>query len=203
MKKHNIKQKSKEWHHLRKGKITGTALKGIMGTPKAAENTMYELIAQRLTLGIPEKEDPRERGNRLESEAIGLFELETGKKVLQTGFQEDEDNPTIANSPDGSVEGCETEDVEAKCPEGKNYVKAWLKNEVPEEYEWQVVQYFIVNKKLKILWFVLYNPDIPIHPLHIIKVTRKEIEASIKLAEKKQQEMIEKVEGILSNIIKL
>ncbi len=205
MKKHNnIEQKSDEWHHLRKGKITGTTLKAIMGTPKARQDAIYEIIAERLTVGVESEgdyENPMDRGNRLEPDAIAMFELETGKSVERVGFAEDDTNPFIANSPDGLIG--EDEAIEAKCMGGKNHVKMWLTNEVPDEYYWQVMQYFIVNEKLQKLYFVGYNPDIPVHPLHTIEVTRDQIEMDIAKGRKSQEAFLQEVESILSTIIKL
>jgi putative phage-type endonuclease len=202
MKKHNIEQRTSEWHQLRKGKITGTVLKSIMGTPKARQEAIYETIAQRLTVGVEEEyENAMERGNRLEDDAVATFELETGKTVERTGFCEDDTNPMIANSPDGLIG--ENEAVEIKCMGGKNHVKMWLTNEIPDEYQWQVVQYFVVNEKLEKLYFVGYNPDIPVHPLHIIEVNREEIGLKIENAKKSQEAFILEVESILSTIIKL
>jgi len=208
MKKHNnIEQGSAAWHQLRKGKITGTTLKAIMGTPKAYTDAIYELIAERLTVGVDgdiDYENPMDRGNRLEPDAISIFELETGKKVERTGFCEDDTNPNICNSPDGLVEDTnDTEAVEAKCPEGKNYVKMWLTNEVPDQYEWQVVQYFVVNQNLQRLYFVGYNPDIPIHPIHIIVVERDSIEKEITRARIAQEQFLKEVDEKLSKIIKI
>src|SRR3990167_2199768 len=171
--KNNIQQGSDEWHQIRKGKITGTMLKNLMGTPRAKQEAIYEMVAQRLTIGIQDfEENAMDRGTRLEDEAIAAFEFESGKTVEKTGFVENDEDSSIANSPDGLIG--ETEAVEIKCMGGKNHVKVWLTNEVPEEYEWQVVQYFVVNPKLKKLYFVAYNPDIPIHPLHILEIERNE-----------------------------
>lgn len=204
MKKHNIEQKTDEWHHLRKGKITGTTLKAIMGTPKARQDAIYEIIAERLTVGVESEgdyENPMDRGSRLEPDAIAMFELETGKEVERVGFAEDDTNPFIANSPDGLIG--EDEAVEAKCMGGKNHVKMWLTNKVPDEYEWQVVQYFVVNEKLQKLYFVGYNPDIPVHPLHIIEVTREEATENIQKAKIAQEEFLGEVNEILKTIIEL
>lgn len=204
MKKHNIEQRTDEWHHLRKGKVTGTTLKAIMGTAKARQDAVYEIIAERLTVGVVsegEYENPMDRGARLEPDAIAMFELETGKQVERVGFAEDDTNPLIANSPDGLIG--ETEAIEAKCMGGKNHVKMWLTNEVPDEYEWQVIQYFVVNEKLQKLYFVGYNPDIPIHSLHIIEVNRSEVEQNIERAKNSQEKFLEEVESILETIIKL
>lgn len=203
MKKHNIEQRTDEWHHLRKGKITGTTLKAIMGTPKARQDAIYEIIAERLTVGIEsdDYENPMDRGNRLEPDAIAMFEFRTGKQVERTGFCEDETNPLIANSPDGLIG--ENEAVEAKCMGGKNHVKMWLTNKVPDEYEWQVVQYFVVNEKLETLYFIGYNPDITVHPLHIIKVKRENIIEDIDRARSNQEVFLKEVEALLKDIIEL
>jgi putative phage-type endonuclease len=199
----NVEQKSDEWHHLRKGKITGTTLKAIMGTPKARQDALYEIIAERLTVGVEGEnyENAMERGNRLEADAIAMFEFESGKQVERTGFCEDETNPFIANSPDGLIG--EDEAVEAKCMGGKNHVKMWLTNKVPDEYEWQVVQYFVVNEKLRKLYFIGYNPDIPAHPLHIIEVYRDQLEKDIQTARENQEKFISEVEEVLKTIIEL
>lgn len=202
MKKHNLPQGTDAWHHLRKGKITGTTLKAIMGTPKARQEAVYEIIAERLTVGVEtEYENPMDRGTRLEPDAISLFEFETGKSVERTGFCEDDDNQMIAQSPDGLIG--EDEAIEVKCMGGKNHVKMWLTNEIPDEYEWQVIQYFVVNPKLKKLYFVGYNPDIPTHALHTIEITRSEVEEKIKEARTEQEKFLQEVESKLSNIITL
>lgn len=202
MKKHNVEQKTAEWHHLRKGKITGTTLKSIMGTPKARQDAIYEIIAERLTVGVEDEtdyENAMDRGNRLEPDAIAQFELETGLQVERIGFAEDDTNPFIANSPDGLIG--DNEAVEVKCMGGKNHVKMWLENKIPDDYKWQVVQYFVVNENLQKLYFIGYNPDIPVHQLHIIEVTREEILLDVENARKSQQSFLQEVDSILSKII--
>lgn len=206
MKKHNnIIQKSDEWFQIRKGKITGTTLKAIMGTPKARQKELYGVIAERLTVGVdnPEVnyENDMQRGNRLEPEARTMFEFETGLKVDITGFCENDDNSLIGYSPDGLIS--DTEDIEIKCLNGANHIKMWLTNKVPEDYSWQVVQAFIVNPKLKKRYFVGYNPDIPTHPLHIIEITKKEIEKEMEEGKLEQEKFLKEVEVELSKIIKI
>lgn len=203
MKNHNnVQQRSDEWHHLRKGKITGTTLKAIMGTPKARKDAFYEILAERLTEGVDtEHENPMDRGVRLESDAIKEFEAETGKFVDITGFSENDENPFIANSPDGLIGTDEA--IEVKCLQGKGHVKMWLENKVPDEYDWQVVQYFVVNQELKKLYFVGYHPEITSHPLHIIEVTRESIEDDIKFAKESQEKFIKEVEEKLDTLIEL
>lgn len=204
MKNHdNIKQGSPEWHQIRKGKVTGTTLKSIMGTPRARQEAIYEIIAERLTVGLDDDmENAMDRGTRLEPDAIAHFEFETGKKVDRTGFCEDDDDPMICNSPDGLIPK-ENAAVEVKCMGGKNHVKMWLTNQVPDDYEWQVVQYFVLNQKLKRLYFVGYNPDIPAHPMHVIEVEREAIQQKIDLAKVSQKEFLAEVNAILTTLIKM
>jgi putative phage-type endonuclease len=205
MKKHKIEQKTDAWFQIRKGKITGTTLKAIMGTPKARQEAIYELIAERLTVGVDNPdvnyENAMERGCRLEPDARIMFEFETGLKVEEVGFCENDDNSSIGYSPDGIIS--DAEDIEIKCMGGKNHIKMWITNKIPEEYSWQVVQAFVVNPKLKKRYFVGYNPDIPTHPLHIIEITREEIEKEIKEAEENQIKFLKDVEVELNKIIKI
>lgn len=204
MKKHNVEQRTPAWHQLRKGKITGTGLKAIMGTPYARGEYFYEILAERLTVGVEDPNDyenPMERGTRLEDEAIATFEFETGKKVEKVGFAEDDENKFIANSPDGLIG--ETEAVEAKCLGAKNHIKFWFENQIPKDYYWQVIQYFVVNPKLEKLYFFSYHPDIPVHPFHLVEINRKEAKEDIEKARKAQEEFIKEVNQKLSEIIKL
>lgn len=197
----SIIQGTEAWDFIRKGKLTGTYLKAIMGTPKARQEALYEVIAERVTKGLPEDENPMERGHRLEPVAIAAFEFETGKRVERTGFCEHDNNQFIAQSPDGLIG--ETEAVEVKCMGGKNHVKAWILNEIPDEYYWQAVQYFVVNDKLELLHFVCYNPDIALHPLHIIELKREAIAEDIQKAMDAQLAFLKEVDEKLSGIIKL
>lgn len=205
MKKHNdIEQGTSEWHHIRKGKITGTTLNAIMSSRKdVREDAMYEIIGERLTVGAEngDYESPIDRGHRLEPEAVSAFEFETGKSVERTGFCENDENSSIAYSPDGIIS--DEEDLEVKCMEGKGHTKMWLKNEIPDKYYWQLIQAFVVNPKLQKRNFVGYNPDIPTHPLHIIEVTREQVADDIEKAKDNQEEFLKEVETKLSTIITL
>jgi hypothetical protein len=126
---------------------------------------------------MPLDEDARQRGVRLEPEARLAFEKATGKKVSEVGFIEADEYRGA--SPDGFIGKTYTESIEIKCPLGANYIRAVLADKVPKEYEAQIAQAYIVNPKLKKMYFVLYNPDVLIHPLHIIEVTRKGFRAKI------------------------
>lgn len=198
----NIEQRTDEWHQFRKGKITGTVLKSIMGTPYARGEMLYEFIGDVLAEGIEdENENAMDRGNRLESEARAMFMFERSKIVEETGGCIDEKNPRIANSPDGLIG--ENEAIEIKCMGRKNHVKLWLTNSIPQEYYWQVIQYFVVNPKLEKLYFVGYHPEIKVHPMHIIEVTRQSVGTDILMARNKEEAFLNEVDEILSKVIEL
>lgn len=201
-----IEQQTPAWHYLRKGKVTGTTLKAIIGTPKAYKDAFYTIVGERLTEGdMDSDERPMDRGNRLEDQARAMFEFKTGKKVKITGFCESDENQFIGFSPDGLIDqddnGIFTEDIEIKCPETKNYVKAWFENEVPEEYYPQVIQSFIVNEKLEKKYFVLYHPEIKVHPMHIIEVHRGDVQSDIANYKNKELIFLQEVETKLKEII--
>lgn len=166
------------------------------------EDAKYELIGERLTTGVEDEyESDMDRGTRLEPIAVAAFEFETGKRVERTGFCEDEEDIFITSSPDGLIG--ETEALEVKCMAGKNHIKTWFTNQVPDKYYWQVVQYFVVNSKLAVLYFVSYNPDIPTRPLHTIEVKRENLLEDIKLARETQKTVLAEIQIELAKIIQI
>ena len=50
---------------------------------------------------------------------------------------------------------------EAKCLSSARHIEAWLTKKIPDEYEMQVIQYFIVNESLEKLYFVFFDPRMP------------------------------------------
>ena len=150
-----------KWKAARELKITGTVLGKILSQktgdkPKAG---FYQLIASRIAIPS-DTENPMDRGRRLENEALVRFEKETGKKVNKDLILcVSEDNDQIAYSPDGLIG--KTEGVEVKCLNSASHIEAWLTKKIPSEYYFQTIQPFIVNPKLKTLYFVYYDPRIP------------------------------------------
>jgi hypothetical protein len=113
----------------------------------------------------------------LEDEAVARFAEETGKKVdndLVIWFRDDNEN--IAVSPDGSIG--EKEAVEVKCLSSARHLEAFMTKVIPDEYEYQVLQYFIVNENLKKLYFVFYDPRMP-KDIFWIEVDRKTVEGQV------------------------
>jgi hypothetical protein len=171
-----------EWLALRRGRITGSRLKDIVvkrGTGKKIG--FYELIAEKLGLPAEDDETAMERGHRLEPEAIERFKLENPDTEVDTSLVmwTRDDNENIAVSPDGFIG--ETEAVEAKCLSSARHIEAYLTKRIPDEYEYQVRQYFVVNDALETLHVVFFDPrfqivagpDSPMAKLDYFEITVK------------------------------
>lgn len=151
-----------DWLDARLGKITGTRAKDVMPKGRGATGYragFYEIIAERIAL--PHNgENVMDRGKRLEDEAIERFKKETGKKAKrELVLCVREDNEAIAYSPDALIG--KTEDVEVKCLSSARHLEAWMTQEIPAEYESQIIQGFVVNDKLKRRYMVFYDPRMP------------------------------------------
>lgn len=171
------------WLLGRLRKITGSRLKSIYSKRASSEKKIgyYELIAERLGVPADENEKPMDRGNRLEEEAVARFAKETGKKVdTSLVIWSRDENESIAISPDASVVG-EPAAVEAKCLSGAKHIKAYLTQEIPDDYEEQMYQYFVVNDELQTLYFVFFDPRFlsPKLQYFVIEIKRKDIQADI------------------------
>lgn len=169
------------------------------------DNYLYEILAERLSVDDGMEESALERGERLESEAIERFERETGKIVDIIGFIESDDNEFMGCSPDGLIEnkGKYTEAVEVKCLSSANHLRTIIENEVPKDYYPQIIQSFIVNSDLEKMYFVLYDPRVTVHPLHIIEVTREQVKENIEEFRKLEFEFVETINSKIGEIIKV
>jgi YqaJ-like viral recombinase domain len=49
--------------------------------------------------------------------------------------------------------------IEIKSPEAKTTIMYFLDDKIPDEYYWQIVQYFLVIDTLESLDFIVSNPD--------------------------------------------
>jgi len=189
-----------EWLGYRRGKITGSRLKDIVvkrGTEKKIG--FYELVAERISTdpyGEAFDETPMERGTRLEPEALERFTTETGKKVVnELVIWTTDDNEGIASSPDGIIS--DTEAIETKCLSSARHIEAYLKQEVPDEYEFQVLQYFIVNDKLQTLYIAFYDPRIPGKDFFYLEVNRADKEAEIAQYLEYQKNILKEVDEVV------
>lgn len=192
-------QTREEWLEARKCKITGSRLKNLIvkrGTGKKIG--YYELIAERLGLSADD-EDPMDRGTRLESEAIDKFKEVTKKKVntdLLIWMRDDNEN--IAISPDGVIS--EKEAVEVKCLSSARHLEAYLTNQIPPEYEEQVLQYFIVNDKLQKLYFVFYDPRVTVKDFFFKEITREEVQEDVEDYLAYQKDILREINEIVTSL---
>ena len=205
---------STEWLQAREGLITGTKNKDLIvkrGTGK--KKGFYQLIADRLTVDKPKNdflpegydipEDARARGHRLESEAIQKF-----REMMHNLTIKDEcvlciseENPKLAYSPDALI--YDNDDifatVEIKCLDGANHIEALITQDY-SDFEWQLIQGFIVNPKQQYAYLVFYNPDLK-RPLHYILITRESVKEKITQLQEIQALTLTEVEDWTNKII--
>jgi len=198
----NLEQGTAEWHQARRGKVTGTKLKRVMGTQWDRVMLTAELIAEEGTeqSKIIRANTEMERGTAEEPFAIKAFEFKTGKDVEVVGACVSDEHDWLLLSPDGLIKnnGKYTEAVEVKSPDSKMAIFYKMANMIKEEelaitpakkpikgiphdYIWQVVHYFIVNEELKKLHFVTYDERFVENEakMYIVEVTRKDLEEEI------------------------
>ena len=171
----------------------------------------WKVVAERL-FNVPEEddenygEDARDRGHRLEPEAIARFEKETGKKTSKVGLIVSEDNEGMAISPDAIVaeeitEGMEIlEAVEAKNFENAHHAEAVITKKIPKELWPQMIQYFIVIDTLERLHVVFHNDNTPYEKLQYLCITieRKDVESKIEQYKQFELDTLRYIDEIVS-----
>lgn len=177
------------WKLWRLTRITGSRVKDVI-SEKGRKVASYALVAESWigSAALAEEEESPElamaRGTRLEPDAIARFVQETGKKAVwhndDIGW-EHEDDSRIAISPDASIGMLEA--CEAKCLSAKKHIEAFITKRVHAEHRYQMLQYFVVNKKLRKVYMVYYHPLFPKGLDYFVleynrKDLKKEIEAS-------------------------
>lgn len=203
---------SPEWLEARSSLITGTKNKDlIVKRGSAKKKGFYQLIADRLQ--VPKEnsmrgyatdiEDPRARGHALESQAIEMF-----KKIVPNLIIKDdctlcvsEENPNLGYSPDGLIyeNGTPVATIEVKCLDGANHIEALITKDY-SDFEWQLIQGFIVNPLQQYAYLVFYNPDLK-RPLHYILITRDEVKEKITQLQEIQALTLTEVEDWTNKIL--
>lgn len=189
MKTIQVEQGTVDWLQARLGKVTGTRLKAVMGSTKVQDTLICELVAEQLT-GQPEEfytNNAMAWGKEYEDEAVVTYERLTGVRTDKVGFCVSDTYPYLGLSPDRLIKnkkGVYTKGVEVKAPTTKTFIRYMLDGGVPDEYHWQVVNYFLVCETLKELDFIVYDPRIidESKRLIITAVTRKELAEDIAAA---------------------
>lgn len=196
----DVEQNSEEWLSARRCKITGSKLKDIVTKRGSGKKIgYYQLIADRLSIE-PDNEDARDRGHRLEQEAIDCFESETNKEVDRSvGMAISDLHKDISISPDGLVKkgAVFVEGVEVKALGDARHVEAFLTDEIPQDYIEQIMQYFIVIETLEKVSLVLYTDRIPSMKCKIIEVLRKDHLELIKYLTDYQVDTLQEIDTIV------
>ena len=163
----DIEQGTDEWHALRRGVITASAISKLLtATGKPANNDtsraqLYQLLAERIT-GESDSgfyNDDMARGHLLEPYARNLY-AENFDPVTECGFVTlNTSAGTLGYSPDGLVgdDGL----IEIKCPRPKAHLKSLLTGEVPSEYIPQVQTGLAVTGR-RWLDYISYAPGLPL-----------------------------------------
>lgn len=190
-----VQQGSQEWLELKRGRVTGTRLKEVMG--KKADSLMYEMIAEKYEPVEDYQSSEMSNGVLWEPWAIDKYQEVTGQIVKEVGFiTKGED---IGLSPDGLIG--EKKAIEVKSPSLKKHIEYIVSNKLPAEYKWQVVHYFLVIDELESLDFVSYNPKFPLKELHIVTVTKADLADEILQAAEKLQAFLKKYNQTLANLL--
>ncbi len=195
-------QNTPEWIEERRSKITGSKLKDIItkrGTSKKIG--YYQLIADKL--GLPADEElPMDRGHRLESEAIAEFEMRNALTTKRVGLCTADFNSDIAVSPDALIEsnGKYTEAIEIKCLSSARHIQALLEQKIPDDYEYQVLQYFVVNPDLQVLHFVFFDPRIISNPYICFDIRREDKAQEIEELREYEINLTQEINDIVSQL---
>jgi hypothetical protein len=104
----------------------------------------------------------------------------------------------IAISPDGVID-VETA-AEVKCLSAAKHLQAFFEQKVPSEYEFQKIQYFIVNENLQTLYFVFYDPRVTAKPLHWIEIRREDVEGEIEMYREYQLETLKEIGELVEKL---
>jgi len=167
-----LPQGEQAWLDIRKGKLTSSHATAVATAKTGLKTYCYEIVLKMFSSGENEgyTNEHMQRGNDLEDEARAIFELETGHKVVQVGFIEE--NERIGSSPDGLIDDDGL--IEIKCKSDKNFVEQAIEgvDGIESNYRWQMQDQMLVSGR-KWCYFVCYNPNFK-EPLLIYRIERDE-----------------------------
>ena len=178
-------QGTDEWLAERAGKVTASQLSNVMMAKTTAgyQNYAAQLVCERLT-GQPVetfKSAAMEHGNETEPRARSMYELETGRDVVQCGFIPDAMLENTGASPDGLVGNLGL--IEIKCPQPAKHIKNLMGGTIDKAYHLQM-QWQMECTGREWCDFVSFNASFPDYlQLHITRVDADaEAQAEIRAA---------------------
>lgn len=198
---HNIEQNTPEWDFLRCGRFNASTLKKLFptrGDKKGYYDEIYRVAWERMTGKKVEagyKSQSMENGHELEPFARERYELDNFREVSPGGFfsPDDDFKDWLGASPDGLIGT--TGLLEIKCPKYNTIMGYLIKDELPNEYFYQVhTQLYCSGRE----WndFYVFHPNFPKQFLK--RVYRDE--AVIKSIQDKLTEAIKQVENIITRL---
>lgn len=172
-----MEQRSDDWFTARLGKVTASKIADVMATTKTGpsasrKNYMAQLLTERLT---GQKADSYSNaamqwGTDTEPQARAMYELETGRDVVEVGFI---DHPVIAMSgasPDGLVG--EAGLVEIKAPNTATHIETLRGAAIDKKYVLQM-QWQMACTGRQWCDFVSFDPRLPsAMQLYVARVER-------------------------------
>jgi len=197
-----IKQGTQEWFDIRKNRMTASHAQAIGNNGKGLQTYIYDLVAEYYS--SQEKEnfsnEHTERGNELEEQARGVYELETGNRVEQVGFISE--GNYIGVSPDGLIG--ETGGLEIKCVEDKKYFKMLIGDLDPlKDYDWQIQMNLLISKRE---WWDLmiycpnYKQNAILKRVYPDQVKQEKLEIGLLNGIKMIKELINKYNKLTTNV---
>lgn len=162
----------------------------------------YELLAEKIAYEKGD-ENPMDRGHALEDEARQKLAKMLDVKIETVGLCVHDLVPEIAVSPDGIIKskrGKVFEAVEIKCLSTARHLQALIEKRIPDDYHYQVLQYFIVLDELETLYFTFYDPRIVGHELVVIEVTRDEVKEEVETYYLYQKELLEDINRLAAEL---
>ena len=224
-----VEQNTDLWLQTRMGKITGSKAKGIRPTARDKFKKYMEwfaILAEKVA-EAPDGEPAMERGHRLEPQAIEAAAARYGlnfdpKSVMWVSDIDDD----IAVSPDGQElvtdGGLPTYAAEVKCLSSAKHLKYILQdikargeddynpiysvpNEDKDYYRDQAVQYFVVNKSLETLYFILHDDRQAMEHLvtYVIPIKRSDVEELVKEQENAEMDALVEMNAVVAFLAKL
>jgi putative phage-type endonuclease len=185
-----IEQRTTEWLQERCGKVTASRIADVMAKTKsgygqARINYMADIIAERLT-NEPKPSfmtSAMQWGVDTEPQARAMYELQTGKDVVEVGFIKHPEIEWTGASPDGLIDDDGL--IEIKCPNTATHISTLLECKIDKKYLLQMHWQMICTQRQ---WcdFVSFDPRLPPQmQLHVQRVTlddelAKEVENEIK-----------------------
>ncbi len=192
----------RQWLDNRPGRILGSTLNDVYAPRGGRKIGFYQLVADRLAIVEDSDEAARDRGHRLETEAIEAFNTDHKLKLIpcENTIWASDDNPNIAVSPDGHNKAL-TIGAEVKCLKAALHLQAVIEGKVTSaSYRLQALQYFIVNEKLKKLYFIFYNPNVTSWPLYVIEMKRQDFEEDIQFYKEYELNTLAEIDALVERL---